>query len=34
MVEYLTATISDLLDQGVLVVKDGKVMPDIKKVIT
>jgi hypothetical protein len=34
MVEYLAATISELLAQGLLVVKDGKVMPNLEKVIT
>jgi hypothetical protein len=34
IVAYLAETISDLLDQGVLVIKDGKVMPNSEKKIT
>jgi hypothetical protein len=34
MAVSLAATISDLLAQGVLVVKDGKVIPNPEKVIT
>jgi hypothetical protein len=34
MVEYLAVTISELLAQGLLVVKDGKVMPNPEMEIT
>jgi len=34
MAESLAITISDLLTQGLLVVKDGKVIPNPEKVIT
>ena len=34
MVEYLASTISELLAKGLLVIKDGKVMPNTEKKIT